>query len=116
MTKKTTHAFLSFVFLMAIAMGAHSQQSQNFKNASLVKKEVKADNPNSRLVYYNYRGITNLADAKSAWIKDHPGEYKTLTNYKPKAKSTSTLYSDPNKQRRLPAHYDDSKTNSSSKN
>lgn len=72
----------------------------------------------SKVPYEGYAGNKDLAAAKKAWIKDHKEEYKKQANYTPKhapvAKPAIDL--DPNKNRRLPKNYDDSKTNNSSKN
>lgn len=82
------------------------------------KKEVKSFDPTS-LPYYNYKGTTNLEEAKTLWATENSDSYnkmKTNTgvsqqNY-PAVKPAATNNGvSPNAHRRLPANYDDSKTN-----
>ena len=81
------------------------------------KKEVKSFDPTS-LPYYNYKGIANLEEAKKLWATENPDAYKqkqtntgvSQQNY-PAVKPTTNNGVSPNAHRRLPANYDDSKTN-----
>lgn len=82
------------------------------------KKEVKSFDPTS-LPYYNYKGITNLEEAKKLWATENPDSYnKTQTNtgvsqqnYPAVKPAVTNNGVSPNAHRRLPANYDDSKTN-----
>lgn len=84
------------------------------------KKEVKAFDPTS-LPYYNYKGITNLEEAKKLWATENPDAYNIQTNTGvsqqnyPAVKPAANNGVSPNAHRRLPANYDDSKTNSLTK-
>jgi hypothetical protein len=113
---------LSFTFGLMLFFVAGYAQNTLPTNSTVdkTKQQAKKDE-NSRFVYYNYKGITDITLAKQAWVKDHPEEYAKLkqTSYKPaNTVGTSTPTSTkplPNAERRLPRNYDDSKTNINSK-
>lgn len=79
--------------------------------------EVKATTSSTRtaLPYENYKGISDPAKAKEAWYAD--GHYDKYMEQQKKANGTSTSPQQvpDNSQRRLPANYDDSKTNTNKK-
>ena len=116
MTKMTT-LLIAGLFMLLSTVSLNAQQNSAQKQTTVSKADIK----NKQLPaapYYKYKGIDNLEMAKSEWIKDHPEEYKKManSNYKKPATAPAATYSDPNKDRRLPAKYDDSKTNHTTKN
>lgn len=82
------------VFLTSISNNAMSQQLTNgakqvHKSAQIQQKSVQTPTVQSatnaadaHLPYFNYKGITNLDDAKQAWIKDNPEAYKAILTSK----------------------------------
>jgi hypothetical protein len=121
MTKKTTLILAGFVScLMLFSNLPLNAQQASTKQSNLSKTEIKAKAVKGKqsYVYYKYKGITDLEAAKKEWVKDHPVEYKK-SFHQPAAQKVNTGSGknlDPNKNRRLPKNYDDSKTNISSKN
>jgi len=89
------------------------QQRQTIASSKEIKKQDY-----SMLPYFNYKGITNLEEAKMLWVKENPESYQQLQGNKSasvKIASTRVNVKTSNADRRLPANYDDSKTNSTSK-
>lgn len=100
---------------------AHKAQVKNNK-VYAQKKEVAKDA--APLIYENYNGIKDLELAKEAWVKDHSDVKSNKVSQDQNEKTRTrpegeTLKSDnkvlPNADRRLPANYDDSKTNNEKK-
>ena len=118
---------LVFFLLTSIVINAQqpssNKQSTSKSNSTAVKNNLvqnkDSDNPdgytNSKFPYLNYKGIKDADVAKKEWVKDHPAEYRKMLgeakSSNPSSATTKTIDLDPNKNRRLPANYDDSKTN-----
>lgn len=141
MQKTLPLAVVTVLFVLLTTLTVNAQQSnsaaETIHNSKVVEtkrqpvttKSVLSSKPVStsgskleskpaKLPYENYKGITNPGLAKQEWIKDHPEEYKKAlaanANNKPVV-TKSTLTDDPNRSRRLPKNYDDSKTNNGTK-
>jgi len=114
MTKIATLLITIFTTIFFIG-GTTSLYAQQ---APASKQNVKETKVINHQPYYLYKGISDLDLAKKEWIKDHPAEYKKMTNHGPAKPATAATMNiaDPNKGKGLPAHYDDSKTNTKSKN
>ena len=85
---------------------------------AITKQEAKNTKTSKAYPYSNYKGIGNLELAKKEWIKDHPEEYKKLSRSTYVAPAKNDEYARKvaeNQKKKLPANYNDSKTNNKSK-
>lgn len=92
--KKFSSLSMVFVGSMLLATSIQAQQTATSKTpVTKSSAQLQIANPvppttekatlskqdgNASLVYYNYKGITNLEEAKAAWIKDNPETYKKM--------------------------------------
>lgn len=109
--KKFSTLSMVFVGSMMFSVALHAQQTATSRTpiakssaplqiANVVpptapeKTTYSKQDGNASLVYYNYKGITNIEEAKVAWIKDNPEAYKKMieasTNRKAVAPTTTT--------------------------
>ncbi len=95
---------------------------KGIQNLDMAKTEWLKDHPLNDAAkvqpYTNYKGIANAEQAKKEWIKDNPEAYKKMQTGSSVSKvvTKQPVNTDPNKNRRLPKNYNDSKTNVNSKN
>jgi|WetSurMetagenome_2_1015567.scaffolds.fasta_scaffold158450_2 hypothetical protein len=107
------------IFLLGINLStSFAQQITSDPNYQQQKKEVPAQadinkasvtsisNPAEKkytvsdLPYYNYKGISDLEQAKTAWIKDYPEEYNKMKGQKVAASNITSVSSRQNIQQK----------------
>ena len=72
---------LTLVILCAFYINSVQAQQVATQAASKTgsKPRTAVSNTSNQPVYFNYKGITNLEEAKVAWVKDNPELYKKMS-------------------------------------
>ena len=89
MKKTTTMSTLMTVILLLAFFGNTASAQQVATSKASTKAEYLKETQQhaatvtgkntTGLIYENYKGLTNLAEAKVAWVKDNPELYKKMT-------------------------------------